>query len=106
MYTHILACGGTMSVIACPTNPPTTVAADTPNPPAPKRGRPVVFNDQKRNHFCSLLRLGCTISQAAASVGMSRRGILYAAKRDPSLAERIRLARQESRLELINKIAR
>jgi hypothetical protein len=74
-------------------------------PPTPKRGRPPVFDDAKRDHFLSLLRLGCTISKAAATVGLSRRGVLYAAKRDPQFAERIRLARFESRLDPINKIA-
>jgi hypothetical protein len=74
-------------------------------PHTPKRGRPPVFDDAKRDHFLSLLRLGCTISKAAAFVGISRRGVLYAARRDPQFAERIRLARFESRLDPINKIA-
>jgi hypothetical protein len=73
--------------------------------PAARRGRPPVFDEARRNHFCSLLQLGCTISKAARLVGMSRRGILYAARRDPQLAERIRLARMESRLDPIRKIS-
>ena len=73
--------------------------------PETKRGRPPIFDYAKRDHFLSLLRLGCTISKAAVSVGISRRGVLYAAKRDPQFAERIRLARFESRLDPINKIA-
>jgi hypothetical protein len=73
-------------------------------PPPARRGRPPVFDEARRDHFCSLLRLGCTISKAAASVGVSRRGVLYAAKRDPELAERIRLVRLESRLDPITKI--
>ena len=82
--------------------PAPTVATD---PHTPKRGRPPVFDDAKRDHFLSLLRLGCTISKAAATVGLSRRGVFYAAKRDSQFAERIRLARFESRLDPINKIA-
>jgi hypothetical protein len=82
--------------------PPPTVA---PAPHTPKRGRPPVFDDAKRDHFLSLLRLGCTISKAAVSVGISHRGVLYAAKRDPQFAERIRLARFESRLDPIKQIA-
>jgi hypothetical protein len=70
-----------------------------------KRGRPLSFDSAKQHEFCSLLRLGTTISRAAATVGVSRRCVLYAARRDPSLAERIRLARFESRLDPMNKIA-
>jgi hypothetical protein len=83
-------------------NNPTPPAAAAPSS---KRGRPPVFVAAKRDHFIALLRQGCTISKAAASVGISRRGILYAAKRDPDSAEQIRLARFESRLDPINKIA-
>jgi hypothetical protein len=74
-------------------------------PPAPRRGRPVLFDEARQNEFCNLLRLGCTMSKAARLVGISRRGVLYAVKREPDLAERIRLARMESRLDPINKIA-
>ena len=93
-----------MSAISSSSEPPATLP--NPIPHTPKRGRPLVFDDAKRDHFLSILRLGCTISKAAATVGVSRRGVLYAAKRDPQFAERIRLARFESRLEPINKIAR
>jgi hypothetical protein len=72
---------------------------------APKRGRPPTFDEAKQHEFCSLLSLGCTISKAAATVGISRRTVLYAARRDPSLADRIRLSRLESHLDPLNKIA-
>jgi hypothetical protein len=72
--------------------------------PMPNRGRPTTFDEPKRHEFCSLLRLGCTVSKAAALVGISRRGVLYAAKRDPDLAERIRVARQESEIAALRNI--
>ena len=91
--------------------PESATAADLPptavpiTPPAPRRGRPVLFNEARRHEFCNLLRLGCTISKAARLVGISRRGVLYAARRDPDFADQIRTARIESRLDPINKIA-
>jgi hypothetical protein len=70
-----------------------------------RRGRPVVFDEAKRQAFCDFLRLGCTISKAAGLVGISRRGIHYAAKRDPQLAERIRRAQLDARMDPVTKIA-
>ena len=94
-----------MIMMPLPTQPlPAPLDADAPAPPPPKRGRPTVFDEPKRHEFCSLLRLGCTISRAAALVGISRRGVLYAAKRDPDLAQRIRLARQESEIAALRNI--
>src|SRR5262245_26030713 len=82
-----------------------STAAGVDSAPLVRRGRPPLFDEARRHEFCNLLRLGCTISKAAKLVGISRRGVLYAARRDPNLAERIRLARIESRLDPINKIA-
>jgi hypothetical protein len=90
---------------AAPASTASTSAAAAVPAPSPRRGRPPLFDEAKRHEFCNLLRLGCTISKAAKLIGISRRGILYAARRDPGLAERIRLARMESRLDPINKIA-
>jgi hypothetical protein len=73
-------------------------------PPGPRRGRPPLFDETKRRELCNLLRLGCTISKAARLVGISRRGVLYAAKRDPALAERIRIARQESEIAALRNV--
>src|SRR5688500_2478713 len=78
--------------------PPTSLDQSTVNdaPSEPKRrGRPVTFDEPRRRQFCALVRLGCTISKAASLIGLSRRAIGYAAKRDPDLAARIQRARLE-----------
>src|SRR4051812_44471093 len=103
MYIYIPFGGRMLESTTIPAPGVNTI--EFPAVPGRKRGRPISFHEPKQHEFCSLLRLGCTISKAAATVGITRRTVLYAARRDPKLAERIRLARQESRLDPMNKIA-
>jgi hypothetical protein len=58
-----------------------------------KRGPPLLFDDEKRRFYCTLLRQGVPRAKAAHLLGIAPRTVQKTIKNDPELALRIRQAR-------------
>jgi len=79
------------------------------NPPSSKEqnkraGRPCAFSVEKREHFCSLIRMGCRRGAAAKMVGLSRHTVRRALRRDPELAARVQQAEFEAASRFLRHI--
>jgi hypothetical protein len=67
-------------------------------------GRPAAFTEQKRKHFCDLLRMGCRRGAAAAMVGLSRHTVRREMDRDPEFATCVQEAEFESASRYMRQI--
>jgi hypothetical protein len=80
--------------------------ASSPEPLAfaPRPGRPAAFTEQRREHFCSLVRLGCRRGAAAAMMGLSRHTVRREMHRNPAFAERVQQAEFEAASRFMRQI--
>jgi hypothetical protein len=71
-----------------------------------KRGPPILFDDEKRQQFCTLLRHGLPRAKAARLLGIAPRTVQKTVKKDPPFALRVRQARLDCQFRAAAQIAR
>src|SRR5688572_5030802 len=54
------------------------------------RGRPRLFDDQRREVLCTMISIGLSRRAAAESVGVPPSSVAHAARTDPQFAQRLR----------------
>ncbi len=89
----------TTSNAASKSNPPTKIE----NPPK-KRGRPTVFNHQKRHEFCMMIHLGCSVRAAASHLGIDKKSVEYARRHDTGFDSEVRLAERTRNLGALQNV--
>lgn len=67
-------------------------------------GRPIEFDESKRNELCALLSAGCSLKHAAQFVGCSARTIRRHAEKDEAFRQRLRNAEASIRLKALETI--
>jgi len=78
--------------------------ADSRQPNAPRRGRPLIFNDLRRHTFLHLVSLGFSTSQAAKNVGVSPSTVRETARLDHAFAAQYEQAKAEAMPALVENI--
>ena len=71
-----------------------------------KRGPPVLFDDEKRAHYCTLLRHGLPRAKAARLLGIAPRTVQKTIKNEPDLALRVHQARLDCQYRAAAQVVR
>jgi hypothetical protein len=82
----------------------TTLESPSAAKPASRPGRPRAFTEARREHFCSLVRMGCRRGVAAQMIGLSRHTVRRVLRREPDFAERIQQLEAEAAFRFVRQI--
>jgi hypothetical protein len=69
-----------------------------------KRGRPTVFDQQKRHGFCIMIQMGCSVRAAAAHLGIDKQSVEYARRHDPDFDAEVRTAEHSRNMNLLGHV--
>jgi hypothetical protein len=81
-----------------------TASPDALQKPHKKRGRPTVFDQQKRQAFCIMIQMGCSVRAAAAHIGIDKKSVEYARRHDPEFDAEVRTAEHSRNMNLLSNI--
>jgi hypothetical protein len=79
-------------------------AADPPTKLRKKRGRPTVFDQQKRHGFCIMIQMGCSVRAAASHLGIDKKTVEYARRHDPVFDDEVRSAEHSRNMNLLSHV--
>lgn len=71
---------------------PTPIAAALPAPARRPRGRPRIFDEQRRQTLCSMISVGFSRREACRQAGVPPSSVVHAARTDPAFAQQLRQA--------------